>query len=57
MQQTRTAFVYLPAGEPPAGGRDPTAYILDGTDYLNLIDAQALLEPTTIVRRARWIRG
>ncbi len=42
--QTRTIFIYIPAGPPAAGGRYPSIYFQDGTDYLNLIDATRILD-------------
>jgi enterochelin esterase-like enzyme len=41
--QTRTFFVYEPAGQ-LVGAKTPSIYINDGGDYLNLIDATAILD-------------
>ena len=41
--QTRTFFVYVPAGQ-IVGAKTPSIYINDGGDYLNLIDAPAILD-------------
>jgi enterochelin esterase family protein len=41
--QTRTFFVYVPAGQ-IVGAKTPSIYINDGGDYLNLIDATAILD-------------
>ncbi|MGB3716259.1 MAG: alpha/beta hydrolase-fold protein [Candidatus Promineifilaceae bacterium] len=41
--QTRTFFVYVPAGQ-IVGAKTPSIYINDGGDYLNLIDAVAILD-------------
>ncbi len=41
--QTRTFFVYVPDGQ-LVGAKTPSIYINDGGDYLNLIDATAILD-------------
>jgi enterochelin esterase family protein len=43
LNQTRTFFVYTPAGQ-MVGQKPPTVYIQDGGDYLNLIDATTILD-------------
>jgi enterochelin esterase-like enzyme len=43
LDQTRTFFVYVPAGQ-LVGAKTPSIYINDGGDYLNLIDATAILD-------------
>ncbi|MFK7801396.1 MAG: alpha/beta hydrolase-fold protein [Anaerolineae bacterium] len=43
--QIRTLFVYKPAQPPTSdNGQYPSVYIHDGSDYLNLIDATAILD-------------
>lgn len=41
--QTRTFFVYVPAGQ-LVGAKHPSVYINDGGDYLNLIDSLEILD-------------
>lgn len=43
LNQTRTFFVYEPAGQ-IVGGKLPTVYFNNGTQYLNLIDTPAILD-------------
>ena len=43
VNQTRTFFVYEPAGQ-IVGGKLPTIYFNNGTQYLNLIDTPAILD-------------
>lgn len=43
LNQTRTFFVYAPAGQ-IIGEKLPSVYIHDGGEYLNLIDAPAILD-------------
>ncbi len=43
LNQTRTFFVYSPPGQ-VVGQKLPVLYINDGGDYLNLIDAPAILD-------------
>ena len=43
LSQTRTFFVYEPAGQ-LIGRKLPTIYINNGSDYLDLIDAPAILD-------------
>jgi enterochelin esterase family protein len=48
--QTRTFFVYVPAGQ-IVGAKTPSIYINDGGDYLNLIDATAILDKLIAERK------
>jgi len=43
LEQTRTFFVYAPAGQ-IIGEKLPAVYIHDGGEYINLIDAPAILD-------------
>lgn len=43
LNQTRTFFVYKPAGQ-VVGSQLPSVFINDGGDYLNLIDASTILD-------------
>jgi enterochelin esterase family protein len=43
LNQTRTFFVYVPAGQ-IVGEKTPSVYVNDGGDYLNLIDATTILD-------------
>ena len=43
LNQTRTFFVYRPPGQ-LVGEKLPSVYFHDGSDYLNIIDAPALLD-------------
>lgn len=43
LNQTRTFFVYEPAGQ-IVGGKLPSIYFNNGTQYLNLIDTPAILD-------------
>lgn len=49
LNQTRTFFVYEPAGQ-IVGGKLPAVYFNNGTQYLNLIDTPAILD-SLIARR------
>ena len=43
LNQTRTFYVYQPPGQ-LVGARLPSVYFNDGTDFLNIIDAPAILD-------------
>lgn len=50
LNQTRTFFVYVPPGQ-VVGQKLPSTYVQNGSDYLNLVNAPAILDRLIAQRR------